>query len=301
MPLWSSGCSLHDRSAGQEWTAGVSCRRGSDGFLDLCDVRRRARRTRRGLRDLRRRAAVGARRRAALDHARGAGGGRPPGGGDRARARPVRAHDDPEGRDRAEVQARAHARRGTCSGTRSATSTTTACGGSASSARSPPSWPATRTCSASRSSGAGSSAGSRCWWRRRTGSWVARPDPAIRTWSGRLEILPGVTLSQPGGHFPGSAVVALGGGADGKGVLLSGDTVFANPDRRPSRSCAATRTTSRCRRPWPSASPTHWSASTFDRLYGNFATGSPPTRGRSSAARRTGTSAWVRGDFDHLT
>ena len=36
--------------------------------------------------------------------------------------------------------------------------------------------------------------------------WVARPDPAIRTWSGRLEILPGVTLTQPGGHFPGSAV-----------------------------------------------------------------------------------------------
>ena len=36
--------------------------------------------------------------------------------------------------------------------------------------------------------------------------WVQRPDPVIETWSGRVEILPGVTLSQPGGHFPGSAV-----------------------------------------------------------------------------------------------
>ena len=59
---------------------------------------------------------------------------------------------------------------GTCCGTRSGTSTPTACGRSASSVRSPPWWPATRTCSASRSSGAGSSAGYRCWWRRRTGS-----------------------------------------------------------------------------------------------------------------------------------
>ena len=36
--------------------------------------------------------------------------------------------------------------------------------------------------------------------------WVARPDPVVEHWSGRVEVLPGVTLIQPGGHFPGSAV-----------------------------------------------------------------------------------------------
>ncbi len=36
---------------------------------------------------------------------------------------------------------------------------------------------------------------------------VARPDAVIETWSGEREILPGVVLSQTGGHFPGSAVV----------------------------------------------------------------------------------------------
>ncbi len=53
----------------------------------------------------------------------------------------------------------------------------------------------------------------------------------IRTWSGKLTPLPGVTVIQPGGHFPGSAVVHWANGAEGKGVLLSGDTIFANPDR----------------------------------------------------------------------
>lgn len=61
--------------------------------------------------------------------------------------------------------------------------------------------------------------------------WVARPDPVIRPWSGDLEILPGVTLTQPGGHFPGSAVAHWAAGADGRGVLLAGDTIYANPDQ----------------------------------------------------------------------
>src|SRR4029453_14724840 len=47
--------------------------------------------------------------------------------------------------------------------------------------------------------------------------WVARPDPSIRPWSGTLEVLPGVTLSQPGGHFPGSAIVHWAAGAEGRG------------------------------------------------------------------------------------
>ena len=42
-------------------------------------------------------------------------------------------------------------------------------------------------------------------------------------------MLPGVTLVQCGGHFPGSAVLHWADGADGRGVLLSGDTIFVTP------------------------------------------------------------------------
>ena len=130
--------------------------------------------------------------------------------------------------------------------------------------------------------------------------WVARPDPVIRTWSGRTEVLPGVTLTQPGGHFPGSAI-AHWAGADGKGVLLSGDTVFANPDRR----------TVAFMRSYPNHLPLSAAVTErvaraleefdFDRLYGNFATrvdADAKAVVRRSADRHIG---WVRGDFDHLT
>jgi Metallo-beta-lactamase superfamily len=130
--------------------------------------------------------------------------------------------------------------------------------------------------------------------------WVARPDPVIRTWSGRIEVVPGVTLTQPGGHFPGSAV-AHWAGADGRGVLLSGDTVFANPDRR----------TVAFMRSYPNHLPLSAAVTErvaraleefdFDRLYGNFATridADARAVVRRSADRHIG---WVRGDFDHLT
>jgi glyoxylase-like metal-dependent hydrolase (beta-lactamase superfamily II) len=53
--------------------------------------------------------------------------------------------------------------------------------------------------------------------------WLMRPDSAVRSWSGSLEVLPGVTLIQCGGHFPGSAVAHWT--ADG-GALFVGDTLF---------------------------------------------------------------------------
>lgn len=59
--------------------------------------------------------------------------------------------------------------------------------------------------------------------------WLTRPDPAVRTWSGVETLLPGVTLVQCGGHFPGSAVVHWADGADGAGALLVGDTLFVTP------------------------------------------------------------------------
>ena len=191
-------------------------------------------------------------------------------------------------------------RRGTCCGTRSGTSTPTGWGGSASSVRSSPSWPATRTCTASRSSGAAQLGGVPVLVAEADRQWVARPDPVIETWSGRVEILPGVTLTQPGGHFPGSAV-AHWAGADGRGVLLSGDTVFANPDRRsvafmrsyPNHLPLSAAVTERVARALEEFD--------FDRLYGNFAIridADARAVVRRSADRHIG---WVRGDFDHLT
>jgi len=56
--------------------------------------------------------------------------------------------------------------------------------------------------------------------------WMPRPDRAVRGWSGSLEVLPGVTLVQCGGHFAGSSVVHWAAGAEGRGVLLVGDTIF---------------------------------------------------------------------------
>jgi glyoxylase-like metal-dependent hydrolase (beta-lactamase superfamily II) len=62
--------------------------------------------------------------------------------------------------------------------------------------------------------------------------WVMRPDPAIRNWDGAIEPLPGLTLIQCGGHFEGSAVLHWAAGADGRGALLTGDTITVVSDRR---------------------------------------------------------------------
>ena len=62
--------------------------------------------------------------------------------------------------------------------------------------------------------------------------WTARDDPGIRRWSGAVEVLPGVTLVQTGGHFEGSAVAHWRDGADGRGALLTGDSISVVADRR---------------------------------------------------------------------
>lgn len=58
--------------------------------------------------------------------------------------------------------------------------------------------------------------------------WLRRTGPAIRTWDDRVEPVPGLPVIRVGGHFPGSAV-ALWRGADGRGVLLAGDSIMATP------------------------------------------------------------------------
>jgi glyoxylase-like metal-dependent hydrolase (beta-lactamase superfamily II) len=59
--------------------------------------------------------------------------------------------------------------------------------------------------------------------------WLTRPGPRVQTWAGTRDVLPGVTLVQCGGHFPGSAVVHWADGAEGRGALLTGDTIFVTP------------------------------------------------------------------------
>jgi hypothetical protein len=131
--------------------------------------------------------------------------------------------------------------------------------------------------------------------------WVARPDPVIRTWSGTLDVVPGVRLLQLGGHFPGSAVAHWPAGADGGGVLLGGDTIQANPDR----------VTMTFMRSYPNRIPLSAAVVDritravevleFDRLYDNF--GKTVDTDARAAARRSADRyiGWVRGDFDHLT
>jgi len=62
--------------------------------------------------------------------------------------------------------------------------------------------------------------------------WVMRPDPAIRTWADSLEVVPGVTVVQTGGHFEGSTVLHWAEGADGRGAILTGDTISVVADHR---------------------------------------------------------------------
>ena len=63
-------------------------------------------------------------------------------------------------------------------------------------------------------------------------AFVTRPDPVLTFWDGdRRELGEGVTLIRCGGHFPGSAVLHWAQGADGRGALLTGDTLQVRPDK----------------------------------------------------------------------
>ena len=63
--------------------------------------------------------------------------------------------------------------------------------------------------------------------------WVMRPDPAIHFWDGEAQILgDDLTLIRCGGHFPGGTVLHWPGGAEGRGVLLTGDIINVVQDRR---------------------------------------------------------------------
>ena len=64
-------------------------------------------------------------------------------------------------------------------------------------------------------------------------AWVTRPDPCIRFWQGEtLSLLDGVTVINCGGHFEGSCVLHWRDSAEGKGVLLTGDSIYVVADHR---------------------------------------------------------------------
>ncbi len=63
--------------------------------------------------------------------------------------------------------------------------------------------------------------------------FVVYPDAAIHYWEAdTLPLFGGLTLIRCGGHFPGSTVLHWSAGAEGRGVLLTADTIDVVADTR---------------------------------------------------------------------
>ncbi len=71
------------------------------------------------------------------------------------------------------------------------------------------------------------------YWHADNRDWVMRTDASYIFWGGETAALAfGLTLIRCGGHFEGSAVLHWAKGADGRGVLITGDTIQVASDRR---------------------------------------------------------------------
>ncbi|MDT8914740.1 hydrolase [Amycolatopsis sp. PS_44_ISF1] len=128
--------------------------------------------------------------------------------------------------------------------------------------------------------------------------WVRREDPVIREWAGVREVLPGITLIEAGGHFPGAAVAHLAHAAGG--ALLAGDTIVpvpaegwvtfmrSYPNKIPLSAGLVRKIADRLE-PYD-----------FDRLYGLL--GGVVPHDAKNAVRRSAQRyiAWVSGANDHL-
>ncbi|MCU1401915.1 MAG: hydrolase [Microbacteriaceae bacterium] len=131
--------------------------------------------------------------------------------------------------------------------------------------------------------------------------WVRRPDAVIRFWRDELEVVTGITIRAIGGHFPGSAIAYWRDGADGRGVALSGDTIFPGPSGK----------WVTFMRSFPNQIPmsaavvdrvaTSANAHPYDRMYGNF--GNVIDADAMAVVRRSADRymSWVSGEFDVLT
>jgi hypothetical protein len=61
--------------------------------------------------------------------------------------------------------------------------------------------------------------------------WIQRRSPRIELFDDEVEPVPGLTLARIGGHFDGAAVLHWPAGAEGRGALLTGDTITVVQDR----------------------------------------------------------------------
>jgi hypothetical protein len=61
--------------------------------------------------------------------------------------------------------------------------------------------------------------------------WIQRRSPRIELFDDEVAPVPGVTVARVGGHFDGSAVLHWAAGGDGRGALLTGDTIMVVEDR----------------------------------------------------------------------
>jgi len=61
--------------------------------------------------------------------------------------------------------------------------------------------------------------------------WIQRRSPRIELFDDEAEPVPGLTLARIGGHFDGAAVLHWPAGSQGRGALLTGDTITVVQDR----------------------------------------------------------------------
>lgn len=71
------------------------------------------------------------------------------------------------------------------------------------------------------------------YWHADDRQWAMRNEGTHKFWEGdSCKLNDAVTLVRCGGHFPGSTVLHWANGADGRGVLLTGDTIMVVSDHR---------------------------------------------------------------------
>ncbi|MGC3994552.1 MAG: hydrolase [Propionicimonas sp.] len=130
--------------------------------------------------------------------------------------------------------------------------------------------------------------------------WCRRDD-RVHFFDDAIDVGPDLTLHRVGGHFRGQTVAEWRTGNAGRGVLLAGDAVFPNPDRR----------TVSFQRSFPNRLPLSGAVVQriaaqldglhFDRLYNNFGAVVPAGAKavvRASADRHA---AWADGRHDDET